>query len=43
MIAAAGAARLARGFRSSWRLGAYADLDLGVDMPETVKAPGFIP
>ncbi len=43
MIAAAGAARLAQGFRSSWRLGAYADLDLGVDMPETAKAPGVIP
>src|SRR5205807_9265110 len=43
MIAAAGAARLAQGFRSSWRLGVYADLDPGVDMPETTKAPGVIP
>ncbi|TMI89214.1 MAG: tRNA (adenosine(37)-N6)-threonylcarbamoyltransferase complex transferase subunit TsaD [Bacillati bacterium ANGP1] len=43
MIAAAGAARLAQGFRSSWRLGAYADLDLGVDMPETARAPGAVP
>jgi N6-L-threonylcarbamoyladenine synthase len=35
MIAVAGAYRLARGQRSSLRLGAYADLDLGSDVPET--------
>ena len=43
MIAAAGAARLARGFRSSWRLGAYADLDLGADVPETTRPAGSVP
>ncbi len=36
MIAVAGAYRLARGERSSLRLGAYADLDLGAPVPETV-------
>lgn len=35
MIAAAGAYRLARGERSSLRLGAYADLDLTAPVPET--------
>jgi N6-L-threonylcarbamoyladenine synthase len=35
MIAVAGAYRLARGERSSLRLGAYADLDLGEPVPET--------
>lgn len=35
MIAAAGAYRLARGERSSLRLGAYADLDLADPVPET--------
>ncbi len=37
MIAAAGAYRLARGERSSLRLGAYADLDLATPVPETVS------
>ncbi len=37
MIAAAGAYRLARGERSSLRLGAYADLDLSRPVPETVR------
>ncbi len=36
MIATAGAYRLARGERSSLRLGAYADLDLAAPVPETV-------
>ena len=36
MIAAAGWFRLRRGLRSSQRLGAYADLDLGAEVPETV-------
>lgn len=35
MVAAAGACRLARGERSSLRLGAYADLDLASPVPET--------
>jgi tRNA N6-adenosine threonylcarbamoyltransferase len=35
MVAAAGAYRLARGERSSLRLGAYADLDLTAPVPET--------
>jgi tRNA N6-adenosine threonylcarbamoyltransferase len=35
MIACAGAYRLARGCRSSWALGAYADLDLEAPVPET--------
>lgn len=35
MIAAAGAYRLARGQRSTLRLGAYADLDLTAPVPET--------
>ncbi len=35
MIAAAGWYRLRRGLRSSQRLGAYADLDLGAEVPET--------
>ena len=35
MIAAAGWIRLRRGLRSSLRLGAYADLDLGAEIPET--------
>jgi N6-L-threonylcarbamoyladenine synthase len=35
MIAAAGWYRLARGLRSSLRLGAYADLDLTAEVPET--------
>lgn len=39
MIAAAGAYRLARGERSSLRLGAYADLDLAGQVPET-EPPG---
>jgi N6-L-threonylcarbamoyladenine synthase len=37
MIAAAGAYRLARGERSSLRLGAYADLDLTAPLPETSR------
>jgi N6-L-threonylcarbamoyladenine synthase len=37
MIACAGAHRLARGWRSSSRIGAYPDLDLGGDIPETVS------
>lgn len=37
MIAAAGWFRLSRGFRSSLRLGAYADLDLGCEVPETAQ------
>jgi len=36
MIAVAGAYRLARGERSSLRLGAYAGLDLSVPVPETI-------
>jgi len=39
MIAVAGAYRLARGERSSLRLGAYADLDLLDAVPETASAP----
>ncbi len=35
MIAAAGWFRLRRGLQSSLRLGAYADLDLGAETPET--------
>ena len=35
MIAAAGWFRLRRGLQSSLRLGAYADLDLGAEVPET--------
>jgi len=35
MVAAAGVYRLARGERSSLRLGAYADLDLSAEVPET--------
>jgi len=38
MIAVAGAYRLARGERSSLRLGAYAELDLSVPVPETIVA-----
>ncbi len=38
MIAVAGAFRLARGEQSSLRLGAYADLDLGAPVPETLAA-----
>jgi N6-L-threonylcarbamoyladenine synthase len=37
MIACAGAHRLAWGWRSSSRLGAYADLDLDGEVPETVR------
>jgi N6-L-threonylcarbamoyladenine synthase len=37
MIAAAGAYRLREGWRSTWRLGAYADLDLETPVPETVR------
>ena len=37
MIAAAGWFRLARGIRSSLRLGAYADLDLVAEVPETAR------
>ena len=40
MIAAAGASRLARGYRSSWRLGAYPDLDLASEVPETERVSG---
>jgi N6-L-threonylcarbamoyladenine synthase len=40
MIAAAGAYRLARGERSSLRLGAYADLDLAAQVPETAPPAG---
>jgi N6-L-threonylcarbamoyladenine synthase len=36
MIAAAGWFRLRRGLRSSQRLGAYADLDLAAEIPETL-------
>ncbi len=39
MIAAAGAYRLARGERSSLRLGAYSDLDLAGPVPETSSIP----
>jgi N6-L-threonylcarbamoyladenine synthase len=39
MIACAGVHRLARGCRSSSRLGAYADLDLEDEVPETVCDP----
>ena len=35
MIAEAGWVRLSRGLRSSLRLGAYADLDIGSEVPET--------
>jgi N6-L-threonylcarbamoyladenine synthase len=38
MIAAAGKCRLERGLRSSLRLGAYADLHLGQETPETTRA-----
>jgi N6-L-threonylcarbamoyladenine synthase len=38
MIAAAGWYRLRRGIRSSLRLGAYADLDLGAEIPEVEVA-----
>lgn len=38
MIAEAGWFRLARGLRSTLRLGAYADLDLGREVPETSAA-----
>jgi N6-L-threonylcarbamoyladenine synthase len=38
MIAAAGKCRLERGLRSSLRLGAYADLHLGHEVPETARA-----
>jgi N6-L-threonylcarbamoyladenine synthase len=38
MIAAAGKRRLDRGLRSSLRLGAYADLHLGHEVPETTRA-----
>ena len=38
MIAAAGAHRLARGERSTLRLGAYADLDITAPLPETQSA-----
>jgi N6-L-threonylcarbamoyladenine synthase len=41
MIAAAGRYRLVRGERSSLRLGAYADLDLGGPVPET--GPAVVP
>lgn len=37
MIAAAGARRLEDGWVSSWRLGAYADLDLERPVPETSR------
>ncbi len=37
MIAEAGWFRLVRGFRSSLRLGAYADLDLASEVPETSR------
>jgi N6-L-threonylcarbamoyladenine synthase len=37
MIAAAGWFRLQRGLRTSQRLGAYADLDLAAEVPETVR------
>jgi len=37
MIAEAGWFRLLRGLRSSQRLGAYADLDLGAEVPETSR------
>ncbi len=37
MIAEAGRFRLLRGLRSSQRLGAYADLDLGAEVPETSR------
>jgi N6-L-threonylcarbamoyladenine synthase len=37
MIAVAGWFRLARGLRSSLRLGAYADLDLVAEVPETAR------
>ena len=40
MIAAAGASRLARGLRSTWRLGAYADLALDRETPETEEISG---
>lgn len=40
MIAEAGWFRLARGLRSSLRLGAYAGLDLSGEVPETSSAPG---
>jgi len=36
MIAEAGWVRLSRGFRSSLRLGAYPDLELGGETPETL-------
>ena len=39
MIACAGTHRLAQGWRSSSRLGAYADLDLEDDVPETACNP----
>ncbi len=39
MIAAAGWFRLTRGLRTSLRLGAYADLDLGGEVPETTQGP----
>ncbi len=37
MIAEAGRVRLVRGFRSSLRLGVYASLDLGSEVPETSR------
>jgi N6-L-threonylcarbamoyladenine synthase len=37
MIAEAGWVRLTRGLRSSFRLGAYADLDLDREVPETTR------
>jgi N6-L-threonylcarbamoyladenine synthase len=39
MIACAGTHRLAQGWKSSSRLGAYADLDLEDDVPETACNP----